>query len=206
MRALAVALLLLLLPATAAPALTLGDARVGFTAERILVFDGHRYVGRIWQMPGVQRHEQNLPGLRAVFLLRRDSPVGQVVLSSLHTVVEFVLPDAFAVLESPHLLGRPVGQETIGGILTTRYAVDTAVAAGHASGSIWLSRDGIPIKCAGRFETRNERVSTIDWELRDLRIGRQNSALFEVPKGYTRLPPEAVAPLLGMKLKPPKIH
>jgi hypothetical protein len=203
MRALALALLLLL-PAAAAPAMTLGDARVGFTAQRILVFDGHRYVGRIWQMPGVQRHEQDLEALRPVFILRRDSPIGDVVLASLHTVVEFALPEAFAVLDSPNLLGQPVGHDTVNGIATTRYAIDTSVAAGHATGSLWLSRDGIPMKCQGRFVAKSGRFSTIAWELRDVRVGRQSATLFEVPKGFSRLPPEAVAPLLGLRLKPAK--
>jgi hypothetical protein len=46
---------------------TLGDARVGFSAERILVLDGRRYVGRMWHMPGEQRHEQELPAISPVF-------------------------------------------------------------------------------------------------------------------------------------------
>jgi hypothetical protein len=31
---------------------TLGDARVGFSAERVLIIDGQSYVGRMWHMPG----------------------------------------------------------------------------------------------------------------------------------------------------------
>src|ERR1700758_4382741 len=39
------AILLSMFGATESRAETLGDARVGFTAERVLVFDGRRYVG-----------------------------------------------------------------------------------------------------------------------------------------------------------------
>ena len=202
MRALALALALLLSTGGAGSATTLGDARVGFAAERILVFDGHRYVGRIWQMPGVQRHEQDLQGLRPVFILRRDSAIGDIVLASLHTVVEFALPEAFDVLDSPRLLRHPEGRATVNGIATTRYAVDMTVPAGHATGLLWLSRDGIPVKCDGSFAAGNGRKSTFHWELRNVRIGRQDPALFQSPKGYSKLPAEAVAPLLGLKLKP----
>lgn len=204
MRALALALLLLLSTTAATSAMTLGEARIGFTAERILVFDGHRYVGRIWQMPGVQRHEQDLKGLQPVFILHSGKAVGDVVLASLHTVVEFALPDAFAALDSPELVGHPEGHERVNGIATTRYAVDLTVPAGHATGSLWLSHDGIPMKCDGSFATNNGRQSSFHWELRNVRIGRQNPALFEIPAGFSKLPVEAVAPLLGLKLAPAK--
>ena len=68
---------------------TLGDARVGFSAERVLIIDGQSYVGRMWHMPGEQRHEQDLPALRPVFILRAGSAVGDVILPALHTVVEY---------------------------------------------------------------------------------------------------------------------
>lgn len=203
MRALPFALLALLLTAAGCRAETLGDARIGFSAERILVLDGRSYVGRMWQMPGVQRHEQNIQGLKPVFILHQDSPVGDAVLPQLHTVVEFAMPKALSVLASPELLGRPVGRETVNGIATTRYAVDAPVPEGHATGSLWLSRDGIPVKCEGRFEASNGKFSTVRWELRHLRLGPQKSALFEVPDGFSKLPAAAVGPLLGLRLAAP---
>ena len=201
MRALPIALFafLMLAPARAE---TLGDARVGFSAERVLVLDGHSYVGRMWHMPGEQRHEQDLSAVRPIFILRAGSTLGDVVLPQLHTVVEFALPKALSVLSSPDLLRNPVGQERVNGVATTKYAVVESLPEGHASGSLWLSSDGIPMRCDGRFEATNGRVSTVHWELRHVKIGRQDAALFEVPREYAKLPPEAAAPLLGLRLAP----
>jgi len=182
---------------------TLGEARVGFSAERVLVVDGQRYVGRMWQMPGEQRHEQKLPVISPVFILRADRTEGDVVLPQLHTVIEFVLPQELALLGNPSLLRRPIGPETVNGIATTRYRIEADLPGGHIAGSLWLSRDGIPMRCDGEFEPRKGRRSTIFWELRDLKLGKQDEALFEVPQGYAKLPPEAVAPLLGMHLAAP---
>jgi hypothetical protein len=187
-------------PAAHALGETLGDARVGFSAERILVVDGRSYVGRMWHMPGEQRHEQELPAIKPVFLLRAGSALGDVVLPQLHTVVEFTLPKEFALLGNPDLLRRPIGQETVNGIATTKYTVEEDVPGGHIAGSLWLTRDGIPMRCDGEFEPKNGRRSSIHWELRHVKIGKQDQTLFEVPKGYAKLPPEAVAPLLGMHL------
>src|SRR6516165_8582247 len=94
---------------TNAQAETIGDARVGFTAERVLILDGRSFVGRMWHMPGEQRHEQDFPAVKPVFILRADSTVGEIVLPQLHTVVEFVLPSAVAVF-SPLICGSRSGK------------------------------------------------------------------------------------------------
>lgn len=203
MRTFFVALLLpaILLAIGAARAETLGDARVGFSAERVLVFDGHSYVGRIWSMPGEQRHEQELPAVKPVFILHSDSAVGDILLPDLHTAVEFVLPRALAALGKPDLLGKPVGKENINGIPTTKYTVDKKISDGRLTGSLWLSADGIPMKCDGSFTPNKGKASTVHWELRHVEIGKQNAALFEVPAGFSKLPPEAAAALLGLRVR-----
>jgi hypothetical protein len=198
--------LALLLPGTAAVAGTLGDPQVGFTAERVLVFDGKSYVGRMWNMPGEQRHEQDLPGVKPIFILHADNAVGDIVLPNLRTAVEVALPKALIALGKPGLLGRPVGEQTVNGIATTRYAVDKDIPEGHLAGSLWLSRTGIPMRCDGSFTGRNGRIDTVHWELRNVSLGNQNAALFRVPPGYSTLPPEAAATLLGMHLAKHRDH
>jgi hypothetical protein len=99
-------------------------------------------------------------------------------------------------------LSQPIGQASIDGIATTQYVVDQDSPEGHASGLLWLSRDGIPMRCVGKFVPRNGKVSTIDWQLHHVKIGRQDAMLFEVPRNYVKLPPEAAAPLLGIRLGP----
>jgi hypothetical protein len=184
---------------TGTAAETLGDARVGFSAERILIVDEQRFEGKMWHMPGEQRHEQNLLGINPVFILRAASATGELVLPQLHTVIEFALPEAISALG--HLdLGHRVGSATIEGVETTEYALDQSSPDGHATGSLWLSSDGIPMKCVGTFEANNGRQSTIVWRLRRVRIGKQDPGLFEVPRGYAKLPPEAAATLLGLRL------
>ena len=189
--------------AAPASAETLGDARVGFSAERVLVIDGQSYVGRMWNMPGEQRHEQDLPALRPIFILRSGSAIGDIILPKLHTVVEFALPKELSILGDPGLLRKPVGPETVNGIATTKYEVDEKTSQGRAVGALWLSQDGIPMKCDARLATDKGKVSTIRWELRHVKIGAQDAALFEIPHGYAKLTPEAAAPLLGMRLARP---
>jgi hypothetical protein len=160
----------------------------------------------MWHMPGEQRHEQDLPALRPIFILRADSAIGDIILPKLHTVVEFALPKELSILGDPGLLRQPVGQETVNGIATTKYDVDEKMPQGRAVGSLWLSQDGIPMKCDARVATDKGKVSMIRWELRHVKIGTQDPALFEIPHDYAKLPPEAAAPLLGMRLARPPAH
>jgi hypothetical protein len=194
-------ILALMLAPGAAGAATLGDAQIGFSADRTLVIDGRTYLGKIWTMPGRERHEQEIQGFRPVFLLRADSPLGEVVLPQLKTIVQFELPPELRILGTPALKKHPAGQETVNGIATTKYEIDETVPEGHAAGTLWISRDGIPMKLAGSFTGQKGKVSTVSWELSHVKIGPQPLSLFELPSGFSKLPPEAVAPLLGLKLK-----
>jgi len=198
------AILALLLAPGLATAATLGEARIGFSADRTLVFDGRVYQGKIWTMPGKERHEQAIQAFRPVFLLRADNPLGEVVLPQLHTIVQFAMPPELRLFNHPDLRKDPVGEETVNGIATTKYKIDETVPEGHAAGTLWLSRDGIPMRLAGSFAATNGKVSTLRWELRHVKIGPQPAALFEAPQGFSKLPPEAIAPLLGLRLKSAK--
>ena len=204
MRARCLALMFLLLAvAGRAPAQTLGDAHVGFSAERLLIINGQSYVGKMWHMPGEQRHEQDLPAMKPVFILRAGNAFGDVILPQLHTVIQFALPKELSLLGDPGLLRKPVAQESVNGIATTKYSVEEDSPAGRTTGSLWLSREGIPMRCDAKFDAGNGKPSTIHWELRHVKLGKQDAALFEIPQGYAKLPPEAAAPLLGMRLARP---
>jgi hypothetical protein len=182
-------------------AATLIDVQTGFTAERTLVIDGRTYQGKVWAMPGKERHEQAIAGLHPVFLLRGDRPLGEVVLQSLKTVVEFEIPAELRLLNVAALKTHAIGQDTVNGIATTKYAIDKSIPEGHAEGTLWLSRDGIPMRLAGTFTNAKGKVSTVRWELSGVKSGPLPATLFEPPGGFSKLPPEAIAPLLGLRLK-----
>jgi hypothetical protein len=200
MRAVLTALLLATLTGMQAWAATLSDAKVGFSADRVLVVNGKPYRGKMWNMPGKERHEQDLNGIPAVFVLRSDTPIGDVVLPKLHTTVEFVMPPELRLFDDPRLVRKPVGHETVNGIATTKYDVEVTVPEGHGNGNLWLSSDNIPMKLDGTFTRASGRVATLHWELTHVHVGTQPGSLFEPPAGFSKLPAEAIAPLLGLRL------
>jgi hypothetical protein len=193
--------LLLLLAAVPASAMTLGEAKTGFSADRVLVIDGKTYHGRMWTMPGMERHEQDLNGIPAAFVLHSDNPIADLVLPKLHTVVEFTLPPELHLFADPRLTRKPVGQETVGGIATTKFAIDETVPEGHGEGFLWLSNNGIPMKLDGAFTRSGGHVAHLHWELTHVQLGPQPIALFETPHDFSKLPAEAIVPLLGLIIK-----
>ena len=144
MRAIVVAVVLSTIAGAATSAATLSDAKVGFSADRLLVVNGKPYQGKMWNMPGKERHEQNLNGIPAAFVLRNDTPIGDLVLPKLHTTVEFVMPPELRLFADPRLVRKPVGHETVNGIATTKYDVEVTVPEGHGNGNLWLSDDEHP--------------------------------------------------------------
>jgi hypothetical protein len=201
MRAYLLAAVLALAAIMPAGAMTLGEAKTGFSADRILVIDGKTYHGRMWTMPGMERHEQDLNGIPVAFVLHSDTPIVDLVLPKLHTVVEFTLPPELHLFADPRLTRKPVGRETVDGIATTKYAIDETVPEGRGEGFLWLSDNGIPMKLDGTFTRTSGHVVHLHWELTHVQFGPQPASLFEAPRDFSKLPAEAIVPLLGLKLQ-----
>ena len=204
MKALTVAFLLITIATLPAAAMTLGEAKVGFSADRTLIVDGKTYQGKMWTTPGAERHEQNLNGIPAAFVLHADTPIADLVLPQLHTVVEFLLPPELHLFADPRLTRKPVGRETVNGIATTKYAINETVPEGHGEGFLWLSDSGIPMQLDGIFTRTSGRVAHLHWELNHVKLGPQPAVLFETPHNFSKLPAEAIVPLLGLRLKSAK--
>jgi hypothetical protein len=177
----------------------LGDAPVSYRAERTVTIDGKIYSGPVLHRPGHERHEQDLFGMREVFLLDTGAARGYLVLPSVKTYVEFPFPPLMAELDSPDLLQHPAGPETVAGVATTRYRVDhTAQDGSRAEGSLWLSGSGILMKLdVSVTRAHGGRPMAIKMALSHVALGPVDPALFQLPQGMVQLPADALGPLLG---------
>jgi len=174
---------------------------VPFRAERIVTVGAHTYTGLLFHTPGHQRHEQELMGMREVFLLDTVTAQGELVLPGLRTYVAFPFPPLMADLAAPDLLRSPVAHETISGIRTTKYRIDHQAADGsRARGYLWVSGMGMLMKLdLAVTRAHGGKPLAIAMELSHVEIGPQDPQLFAPPEGFARLPADALAPLLGAK-------
>ena len=181
----------------------LGDTRVPYSADRTVVTGGKTYVGRVYATPGKQRHEQNINGLPLVAILRADKSVAWLELVDLHIFSDFKFPAAITDYASQAQLGKPIGTERVAGLMAKKYRVERQGSDGSQMfGYAWIDDDGIVLKLDGSFIEAHGHETKASYELSNVHRGPQPPELFELPKGMTRLPPEAVAPLMGVKIKP----
>jgi len=153
----------------------LGDTKVPFSADRTVTLGAKTYTGKIYAMPGRQRHEQDLNGLRPVAILRADRSLAWVVLPDLHIYGEFKFPQAVTDLSDRDLLGPALDTETIAGQRTTKYRVEHRGSDGSVvKGFIWRTSDGIVMKLTGTFTSPNGHETNGMLELANLRKGLQS--------------------------------
>jgi hypothetical protein len=187
------------LPAGRARAALLGDAAVSYTADSTVTVNGRSYAGTVFHIPGRDRHEAEIQGIAEVVILDGTAMRGWLVLPRLASYVEFTFPQLMAEFSTQTLLHAPVSRETVNGVHTTKYRIDHAAADGlHAQGFAWVSADGVLMRLDGSVaQPGGNRPTAIRLELDNLRLGRQDRALFELPPGLMKLPGASLGPLLG---------
>jgi len=197
-------LIVLLALGLAAPARAAGlfDAPLSYSATRNVTVDGKTYNGRMFHIPGRERHDQELLGMTDIFILDGKAESGFVVLPGLKTMIQFPFPALLAALNDAALQKTPLGEETVDGIATAKYRINATAPDGtHGAGFAWISRRGVLMKLSGTVTAPGGHKTRIEMVLSGLKEGPQSAALFTPPPGLTVLPAAALAPLLGFKLQ-----
>ncbi len=194
------------LTAAAAPlpsrAAIVGDAAVPYSATRIVTVNGKDYVGKVFAIPGKQRHDVDINGIAMSFILDVTGGKGVVIVPSVNSYVDFPLPPLLAELDRHRLDRHAVGEEPIGGLRATKYRIDYTASDGtRGDGFLWLTRDNILLRMEGRIMRPRHRPMTMTMRLEGLKFGRQDDALFAAPKDMRRLPYEALEMLLTLRMK-----
>jgi hypothetical protein len=181
-RSLLAALLVTLIPATAAGE-PMRPAAVPYRAERILSSDGESETFRVFYSPGKERLESVAPGGGAqVTIVRYDRGIVWFLLADEKAYIELSIEEA-EMTTTPLGDGvdlTAVGSEKVNRMATTKYRV-----AGEVEGFAWLTREHIPVRL--RVSASDGGVS-YHWrmEQRDIRTGPQDPGLFELPPGWQR--------------------
>jgi len=186
----------------ASRAAIVGDAAVPYSATRIVTVNGKDYIGKVFATPGKQRHDVDINGVAMSFILDIADGKGVVVVPAVNSFIDFPLPPLLSELDRRRLDRHAVGNERIDGMRATKYRLDYTASDGtHGEGFLWLGRDNILLRLDGRILRPRHRPMTVTMRLEGLKVGPQNEALFDAPKGMHRLPYEALEMLLNLRLK-----
>ncbi len=178
------------LAATAWPA-GMTQPRVEYSADQAISGEGQTFQSKIYHARDKQRMEMSAGGSTQIFITRVDKKVSWILMPEQKMYTEFSLGQAPQnAPKDPRecaMETTKAGTETVNGHSTTRYAIKAACPDGSSySGSMWTTKDYIPVKIDATMEGKSGAGRRVVVELRNLKIGKQDPALFEVPQGYSK--------------------
>jgi hypothetical protein len=190
-------------PALAAPDLL--DLKVAYSADTVIGSGDHPRTGHLWRTPTALRHDMTDNGQAETIIVQLERKTAWLVLPSLKLALGTdldglaSLPGAAAVLDAADKL-NPVaaGTAMMDGFRATKYRVQMDdPTAGQFDGYVWSTAQGIILKIEGAGE-QNGRHGDIHLQFRNIKVGPQDTALFEPPAAYRQVtvPPTAVQAMI----------
>jgi len=172
----------LLLPAmsVAAPP---PEPKVEYSADSTMEAEGGMTMkSRVYHAPGKQRMEMGGADGQ-VTISRKDKKVTWMLMGDMY--MEMPMDQS----EDPHDMDTQmttVGEETVNGVKTTKSKVIATKKDGSKFGGFfWTTKDGITVKM-DLLSKEGNRKDRISLNLTNLKIGKQDPKLFEVPPGSTK--------------------
>ncbi len=162
------------------------EAQVDYSADSTMETEGGMTMkSRIYRTPGKERMEMGGAG-GSVTITRRDKHVRWQLMGNMY--LESTLDESSSSdQEGLQIVEQTVvGDETINGVRTTKTKVKGIKKDGSKFGGFfWTTRQGITVKME-ILSKEGDKTFRMASELTNLKIERQDPALFEVPAGYTK--------------------
>jgi outer membrane lipoprotein-sorting protein len=137
--------------------------------------------------PGKQREEMSHEGMSMTMIIRPDLGRVWTVLPG-NMYMEMALDEAGQATPSADgvIDFEKLGEEQVNGWATTRYRVTTLEEGKRSEGYFWVTEHWIPVRMEIAASDNPREVMRM--EVRDLQVQDQDPALFELPRGATKLP------------------
>ena len=146
--------------------------------------------GKVYHAKTKERQELRgeMIGVESIAIVRKDKKVVWVLMPASKTYMEQPLGEGTSsnMPDGDYELTK-IGLETLNGHKTTKSKFTCVLKDGKLlEGFLWMTGDGIIVKmdAAGKDPERDARVKI---ELTNIKIGKQDDSLFELPPGYNKL-------------------
>ncbi|MBL8075894.1 MAG: hypothetical protein JNL29_16120 [Nitrospira sp.] len=172
------------LTVTAAPP---PEVKVDYSADSMMETEGGMTMkSRIYHT--VEKDRMEMGGSEGmVSIIRKDKKVVWQLMGNMYMEMPMDASnasgmDAFDIVEQAE-----VGQETINGLKTTKSKIVAVKkdGSGKFGGFFWTTKEGITVKM-DMLSKEGDRKMRMTSELTNLKIEKQDPALFEIPAGYTK--------------------
>ncbi len=162
------------------------EVQVDYSADSTMETEGMTMKSRIYHTAGKERTEMGgADGMTTI--TRKDKKVVWQLMGDMY--IEMPMDssnasgtDAFDIVEQTE-----VGQDTINGIKTTKSKIVAVKkdGSGKFGGFFWTTKEGITVKM-DMLSKEGDKKMRMTSELTNLKIEKQDPAIFEIPAGYTK--------------------
>jgi outer membrane lipoprotein-sorting protein len=173
----------------AGPVMAMQPVAVEYSADSYMETTDGIMQGIVYSAPGKERREYVESGEKMIMIVRHDKKVVWMLQPEEKTYMEMKLPKEGRKgdLSGYKMETTRVGEETVNGVRTTKNKmIMTGPKGDKLGGFSWVTKDNIVVKLdAIAVDKKSKERFKI--ELKNLKVGRQNAAQFEIPADYSKM-------------------
>lgn len=166
--------------------------KVEYSADQVMETQETAISGKIHITPTKERREMNIEGESMIMILRRDKKTAWNLMPSEQMYMEMAFDQAAAQtenLDNFKIETTAMGNETVNGVACEKSKVImTNLKTGDKMGGFWwMTKDNIVMKMDMLAKDKKDGKLRMKLELSNLKVGKQNASLFEIPAGYSKM-------------------
>ena len=145
--------------------------------------------GPVYHTPMMERREIVQDGESMVMIIRHDKKVTWTLMpgSKMYMESEFPKEGRQDDLGAYKFDTTVVGPDTVNGLETTKTKIImTGPDNVKMGGFMWATKEGIAVKLDA-IAVEKKKKERFKMELQNLKVGKQDPSLFEIPKGYEKM-------------------
>jgi len=159
-----------------------------YSAHSITETADAKIEGDVYHAADKERREMSIEGKKTTMIIRKDKNLMWMLMPEEKVYMQMKLgasPDK-GDLSGYEIKRTTVGTEKIDGIMTTKSKViaKNKKDGRKFEGLWWTTKEGIPIRMDMHSVEKGKKIH-IRTQLSDVKIGKQDPKLFEIPAGYT---------------------
>jgi hypothetical protein len=165
--------------------------QVEYSADSVMQTEDTTTEQHVYVTPTKERHEMlsgsGDTGIGSIQIFRHDSKVMWQLMPSEKMYMEHSMGKAAAKDISQWDFEETVmGEEVLNGVNVTKYkTIATSTDGKKYGGFSWRTKEGVSIKSDLLYKEGNEKHRMMT-ELKNVKIGKQDPQLFEIPQGFTK--------------------
>jgi hypothetical protein len=161
---------------------------VDYSADRYMSGDGNTISGKVYYSPGKERME--FESGEHVTILRQDKKLVWTLMPKEKTYMENKFGEEKkrgGDYRDCNVRQSEAGREVVNGVETRKSTVEISCPDKTSySGTLWLTKENIPMRMETSDKSDRSGKKVFRMELKNVKIAKQDSRLFEVPSGYAR--------------------